>query len=278
MDSITALFALEGLQQLDLGRGPQTDILAVSFSATDYVGHAYGPDSREAHENEMRLDETIGWFLDSLYKLRDSSTIQIALTGDHGVSPIPELARQRGEATGDQGLRVTLRQQVLDVRAALRAARADTMAFIYEGELVSLDRAALARAGVNADSLLDAFTAAAKRVPGVARVDRMSAIRKANFERDPIARRWSHQIPEGSPVELVLTLTRYSYWGTIPATHGSPYDQDAWVPIIFYGPWTKPGKYEGFARTVDMGVTLARIAGVQPSEKVDGVVLTRALR
>jgi predicted AlkP superfamily pyrophosphatase or phosphodiesterase len=110
MDSITALFALEGLRRLGLGEGPQTDILAVSFSATDYVGHAFGPDSREAHENEIRLDETLGWFLDSLYRLRESSTIAIALTGDHGISPIPELARARGEATGDQGLRVTLRQ------------------------------------------------------------------------------------------------------------------------------------------------------------------------
>jgi len=278
MDSITALFALEGLRQLDLGRGPQTDILAVSFSATDYVGHAYGPDSREAHENEMRLDETIGWFLDSLYKLRDSSTIAIALTGDHGVSPIPELARARGQATGDQGLRVSLRPQVLEVRAALRAAGADTMAFIYDGEMVSLDRAALKKANVDADSLLNAFVAAAKAVPGVARVDRMAALRKADPASDRIARRWTHQIPPTSPVDLVMTLTRYSYWSTIPATHGSPYDQDASVPIIFYGPWAKPGTYTTFARTVDMAPTLAQIVGVRPLEKLDGVVLMHALK
>jgi predicted AlkP superfamily pyrophosphatase or phosphodiesterase len=278
MDSITALFALEGLRRLDLGQGPQTDILAVSFSATDYVGHAYGPDSREAHENEIRLDETIGWFLDSLYRLRDSSTIMIALTGDHGMSPIPELARARGEAKGDQGLRVTLRPQVAELRAGLRAAGVDTMAFFYDGETVSLDRAALSAAKVSADSLLRAFTAAAKQVRGVARVDRMTDIRRADFAIDPIARRWAHQIPEKSPVDLVLTLTRYSYWSTIPATHGSPYDQDAYVPIIFYGPWAKPGRYSNFARSVDMGVTLAAITGVRPLEKVDGVVLMQGLK
>ena len=122
MDSLTALMALEGLRQTGIGRDTHTDILAVSFSATDVIGHTYGPDSREAHENEIRLDQTLGWFLDSLYKLRDSSTVMIALTGDHGVSPIPELARDRGEAKGDQGLRVTLRDEVADVRAGLRAA------------------------------------------------------------------------------------------------------------------------------------------------------------
>ncbi|HEX7939346.1 MAG TPA: alkaline phosphatase family protein, partial [Gemmatimonadaceae bacterium] len=231
MDSLTALFALEGLRKTGIGRGPQTDVMAVSFSATDYIGHAFGPDSREAHENFIRLDETLGWFLDSLYKLRDSATVVIALTGDHGVSPIPELARERGEATGDQGLRVSLRPQVAATRAALRAAKADTDAFLYDGELAGVDRALLKKAKLNADSVLDAFAAAARQVSGVARVDRMTAVRQADPLADPVARRWSHQIPEGSGVDLVITLTKYSYWSSsITATHGSPYDQDAFVP------------------------------------------------
>jgi hypothetical protein len=278
MDSVTAVFALEGLQRLDLGRGPQTDILAVSFSATDYVGHSYGPDSREAHENELRLDETLGWFLDSLYKVRDSSTIVVALTGDHGVQPIRELARQRGEATGDQGLLVTLRQQVADVRAGLLAAGADTMAFYYDENVVALDRPALARARLNADLILDSFARAARQVRGVARVDRMRNVRRADFAIDAVARRWAHQIPESSPIELVITLTRYSFWYPAAATHGSPYDMDASVPVIFYGPWIKPGRYTSFTRTVDMGPTLAQIAGVRPLEKLDGVVLIQALK
>lgn len=277
IDSLTALVALEGLRHTGIGQGPQTDILAVSFSATDLVGHAYGPDSREAHENEIRLDETLGWFLDSLYAMRDSSSILIALTGDHGVQPIPELARARGEATGDQGLRISLRQQVADVRAGLRAAGVDTMAFFSDEQIIALDRGALERKRLNADSLLDAFTRAAKQVRGVARVDRLRDIHRADFALDPIARRWSHQVREGTAVELVITLTKYSYWGSLPATHGSPYDQDAHVPIIFYGPWAKPGRYADFARVVDMAPTLAAMIGVRPSERLHGVVLMQAL-
>ena len=152
------------------------------------------------------------------------------------------------------------------------------MAFDYDLETVALDRAALIRAKLKPDSILDAFTKSAKMVPGVARVDRIMTLRKADFIKDPIARRWSHQIPVTSPVELVLTLTRYSYWSSIPATHGSPYDQDASVPIIFYGPWTKAGRYTTFARVVDMGPTLAAIAGVKPTEPLDGVVLKEAIK
>ena len=278
MDSLIALFALEGVTRTGIGRGPQTDVMAVSFSATDFIGHAFGPDSREAHENEIRLDQTIGWFLDSLYKLRDSSTVMIALTGDHGMSPIPELARERGQATGDQGLRVSLRGVATALRNSIVQAGGDSSAFEYDLETVTIDRAALQRAAIVPDSVLSAFIRLARQVPGVARVDRMSALRRANFDRDPIARRWAHQIPESSPVELVVTLTRYSYWNIAVSTHGSPYDQDASVPIIFYGPWVRPGKYTTFTRTVDMGTTLAAIAGVKPLERVDGVVLKAIIR
>jgi arylsulfatase A-like enzyme len=278
VDSLTALFALEGLHRLNLGRGPQTDILAVSFSATDAVGHAYGPDSREAHDNQMRLDQTLGWFIDSLYKVRDSSTIVFAVTADHGVQPIPELARRRGEATGNQGLIVSLRDVVIAMRAGLRAAGADTTAFIYDGEMVGLNRPALATARVNADSLLDDFRRRALAVPGVMRVDRVRDIYTADFNADPIARRWSHQVMQTSGVDMVITLTRYSYWYRATATHGSPHDQDAHVPIIFYGPWIQPGRYTEMARTADIGATLAQITGARPLEPLDGVVLTSAVK
>ena len=278
LDSITALFALEGVKTMSLGTGPQTDILAVSFSTTDGVGHAYGPDSREAHENQIRLDETLGWFLDSLFAMRGEQNVLIAMTGDHGVQPIPDLARRRGEATGNEGLIVSLAPVVASIRSGLAAAGVDTMALVYDGELVAVQREMLAAAKLKPDSVLDAFRRAALAVPGVARVDRVRDLYRANHARDPIARRWSHQVLENAPIDFVITLTRYSYWYRATATHGSPYDQDAHVPIIFYGPQIKPGRYTQFARTVDMAPTLARILGIQPLEQLDGVPLTQAIR
>jgi predicted AlkP superfamily pyrophosphatase or phosphodiesterase len=279
MDSLTALFALEGLQRLSLGQGPQTDVMNVSFSATDYIGHAYGPDSREVHENQIRLDQTIGWFLDSLFKLRDPSTVMIALTGDHGISPIAELARARGEAKANEGLRVNLRPILNGIRAYVAQKGGDTTAMFFDGDVFAIDHALMRAKKINPDSVLNTFRALALRTPGVARVDRMSDLRRANHNRDPIARRWVHQLPADEPVDMVVTLTRYSLSGaTTVATHGSPYDQDAHVPIIFYGPWVKAGRYTTFARTVDIGVTLAAIAGVKPTERVDGVVLKSAIK
>ena len=279
MDSLTALFALEGMERLGIGRGPQTDVMSVSFSATDYIGHAFGPDSREVHENQIRLDQTIGWFLDSLYKLRDPASVVVALTSDHGVSPNPELARARGQATGNQGLRVNLRPVVAAVRRYVASKGGDSTAMEFNFETFAIDHARMRSAKINPDSVLDLFTRLALQVPGVARVDRIAALRRANHNRDPIARRWANHIPRAELVDLVVTLTRYSDWSSSAvATHGSPYDQDAHVPIIFYGPWIKPGQYTTFARTVDIGTTLAAIAGVKPTERVDGVVLKNAIK
>lgn len=78
MDSLTAQLALAGVAAMNLGRGPQIDLLSISFSTTDAIGHAYGPDSREIHDQLLRLDRYLGAFIDSLYRLRDSSTVAFA--------------------------------------------------------------------------------------------------------------------------------------------------------------------------------------------------------
>lgn len=161
----------------------------------------------------------------------------------------------------------------------MAAAGIDSQTFGYAGELVYFDRRTLGNA--RADSLVTAFRTEALRVPGVARVDRLRDIMRADFALDPIARRWAHQISAESGVDLVITLTPYSYWysGYGGATHGSPHELDARVPIIFYGPGIRPGRHTEFARTVDIAPTLAALlGGIRPLEKIDGVVLTNAIQ
>lgn len=273
IDELTAAAALAGLRELHLGEGPPTDLLAVSFSAADYVGHRYGPDSREQHDNILRLDRTLGAFIDSLYRLRDSSRIVIALTADHGVTPFPELVR------GARGvLRYDLRPAVEELRSSLRARHVDTSAVTLDGPLVYVDRALFARAGVEPDHLLAHFAEAARRLPGIARVDRVRDLAARDTVHDVVARRWAHMIPLDSPVEWVITPREGAYpSGATIAEHGTPYDDDAHVPVIFYGPWFRPGRYEERATVADMAPTLAAVVGVPPTEPVDGRVLRHAL-
>lgn len=274
MDDVVATFALAGVRAMELGATPRTDLLAVSLSTTDLVGHRYGPDSREMHDQVLRVDRVIGRFLDSLYAIRDSSTVTVVLTSDHGVGRIPELA---AATVKPMPVRASLESVMPIVRAKLRAAGVDTMAFIMEQNIVQLDRAAFRRKTLDPDSLLAFFAATVRREFGVARVDRFRDL-LADSAKDVIARRWTHQFPATVNIEMLITLTPMSTWGGNVASHGSPYDYDTHVPVIFSGFGVKPGKFTEFVRTVDIAPTLATIIGVKPMEPLDGVPLRRALR
>ncbi len=276
IDSLTLEVALRGAREMGLGTGPQTDLLAISPSATDAVGHRYGPDSREIHDMILRLDRYLGSFLDSLYARMDSTRVVVALTADHGVAPFPEV---RATGAAAEALHVSVAPQLAAVYARLRAAGVDSAAFDWGGELLQVDRDALRSGGIDADSLVTAFAAELRRVAGIARVDRPADLARADTVRDRVARRWLHMLPPELPVALVVTLEPYHVWGqTSYAQHGTPHDYDTHVPLILYGAPFRPGRFDGFVRVVDAAPTLARVLGVQPTEPLDGRVLERALR
>ncbi|MEO6526883.1 MAG: alkaline phosphatase family protein [Gemmatimonadaceae bacterium] len=274
IDELTVAFALEGVAALRLGAGPQTDLLAVSLSATDVIGHTYGPDSREMHDEVLRVDRAIGQLLDSLYRMRDSATVTVVLTSDHGVGTIPELAPP---SVQPRPVRASLYGLLGPIRMGMAAAKLDTFAIDLDQDLVLIDRDAFRKAHVNADSVLDVLAAALKRAPGVRRVDRFSAL-LADTLRDEVARKWSHQFPATAQIALIITLTPLSTWGGNVASHGTVYDYDTHVPLIFYGAGARPGRFSEFVRTVDLAPTLAALAGVKPTERLDGVVLKQAIR
>ena len=276
MDPLTLDAALAGVQALNLGRGPQPDILAISLSATDYIGHRWGPDSREQHDNILRLDRSLGAFIDSLYKIRDSSTIVFALTADHGVTSFPEVAGMR--AHREAAPQYDLSSAVEGLRSALRAAQVDTTAITLDGPLVYVDRAAFTRAGVDRAPILERFAAFTRTLTSIARVDRVSDLATRDTVRDAVTRRWVHMIPPDSPVEYVLTPVEGAYpAGATIAEHGAPYDDDAHVPLVFYGPMFKAGRYPMRALVADAAPTLAFVLGVPPTERLDGRVLGQAI-
>ena len=276
MDEVTAEAALAGLEALQLGRGPQTDVLAVSFSATDAVGHAFGMDSRELHDQVLRLDRTLGAFLDSLYRVRDPATVIVALTGDHGMAPYPELHFAADPKRGRADV-----WPVLDAHRRRLAARGvDTSrAFELESGALLVDEEAFRQGGVKLDSAMRAMVADLRRVPGVHSVLLRGDLAEAARRGDKYAGRWQRMLPADLPVAAVITLQPYVYYaGVSYATHGSPHDYDSNVPVLFHGAPFRPGRHDEYARVVDMAPTLAAVLGVRPTEPLDGRVLVRALR
>ena len=279
MDSLTIAFALAGVEAMKLGRGRSTDLLAVSLSTTDAVGHTFGPDSRELHDQVLRLDRYLGWFLARLFDRLGRQNVLVVLTADHGVTPFTAYARGHGHPDAHA---VPLDTLVSAANAELDRAYGTgtprTWLLFDTGILFLRDNGRLSAVGANVDSISTALAGRVRRVTGVARADTPADLARADTAEDVVARRWRHQLPADAGALLAVTLQPFSVW--MPdsiAEHGQPSELDSHVPLILWGRGVKPGRFARRANTVDIAPTLARLLGISPLSLLDGRVLSEAL-
>jgi predicted AlkP superfamily pyrophosphatase or phosphodiesterase len=276
IDEINLQLALAGVDALKLGKTGHRDLLAISLSATDAIGHDYGPDSRELHDQILRLDIALGKFIDSLYTRFPPERLVIALTADHGVTSFPEMMAKRPEEVPQY--RVNFTSLMTQVRAELAKRGHPANSIVMEGGMLTFGPALWAQHALR-DTIAEMFANGARQMPGVERVDFVRDLPKGDTINDPITRRWVHALPPDVRIPVVVTLKDAHVFGSSrSATHGSPRDRDAHVPIIFFGPQFNAGRYNEFVRTVDIAPTLAFVLGIPPTEPLDGKVLTAALK
>jgi arylsulfatase A-like enzyme len=279
MDEMTLEFAWRGVRAMDLGGGAQTDLLAVSLSTTDAVGHRWGPDSRELHDQILRLDRMLGVFLDSLYALRGRENVAIALTSDHGVAPMPEVRSRFGDNRGAR--RMSLRElDPVIARVAPMVARAGIPgdALALDWPVLEVDRSKTVGKERELLAIARTFAQEVRRLPGIQRADVIDDLVRADTARDAIARRWLHMFRPGGTALVGITVDPYNVTYGTGAQHGQPHDYDAGVPVLFVGRAFIHGVDTGPARVVDIAPTLAHLLGITPGERLDGAVLGRAFR
>ncbi|MFN8653944.1 MAG: alkaline phosphatase family protein [Gemmatimonadales bacterium] len=269
IDSLTLDFALTGAQALQLGDRRRPDVLAVSLSGTDAIGHEYGPDSREIHDHLLRVDRYLGAFFDSLESTVGKGQLLVVLTADHGVTPFPELALARGREAG----RIPFGKLVWSVNRKLGGA-------LSAGSgIVLVDTLKLQAAKVNRESLATNLVAQVQKLPGVLDAWTPGTLGAPLPSNIPAAR-WRRSLPPGLQWLVVAAAKPGYIWSDGPGstTHGTSNADDANVPVIFYGMGVRAGRYSDTVSTVDIGPTLARSLGVKVTEKVDGRVVKAALR
>lgn len=273
IDSLTLAFALDGMRALGLGTVPgRTDLLAVSLSATDAVGHKYGPDSKEIHDQVLRVDRYLGAFLDELEARVGRGRVIVALTADHGVAPLPEW--RSPYYANHEAQRVDTRGAWRAAYAAMRAAGVDTSAVVDDDGFRVLDLTPFERRGVDPDAIASVWVNALRPLNGVLRAALLRDLARGDTITDDVARRWMHMLPVDGDVRAVVTLEPFGYFMPVTyATHGQLHDHDTQVPIIFWGPGIARGRRAGEARVVDMAPTLAALLGVRPLEALDGHAL-----
>jgi predicted AlkP superfamily pyrophosphatase or phosphodiesterase len=288
-------FAQQAIVNEQLGQDDDTDVLTVSFSANDYVGHRYGPYSQEVMDITLRTDRQIATLLDFVDARVGLSNTVVALTADHGVSPIPEHAATLGLG----GARLKTADLFAAVSKALSAKynpqgkspdpSADYLLKYSEGSWnreyfingnLYFNYDALRRDGVSVEEVSQVIVAAALTMPGVARAfSRTQLLRGATSITDPIERRVQHGFSPARSGDVVVVAEPYKYLGdTITATHGSAYSYDTHVPTIIMGTGVKPGQYFEAATPADIAPTLSALLRITPPSNATGRVLIEALR
>ncbi len=276
MDSLTLAFALEGIHTLALGKGDAPDLLSISLSTTDAVGHAYGPDSREMHDHLLHLDKWLGVFLDSLATMVPVNRIVLALTADHGVTSFPEyLTSVKHVRAG----RLSLDGVAQSLSTDLSTRYAVDFAVDFNSGLLTADTSALRARGLDVDSVARAVAKQIEGRGGIKHVYTPHMLASAK-PGDINALRWRNAIPPEVQWLVCVVASPNFVWssGKLSAEHGTLNDDDVGVPIAFMGAGIPAHTFTRAARTVDIAPTLAAYLGVHPTERLDGVTLTEVVR
>jgi predicted AlkP superfamily pyrophosphatase or phosphodiesterase len=275
-DQLVLEFALHVLRTEALGRGKQTDLLAVSFSAMDYLGHATGPDTLQMHEMVLSIDDKIGELLKAAERQAGRGKVLLVLTADHGVAPVPEENMEK-QLPGGRYNAEAERTAVLD---ALTAAFGAGEYLLANSELgYYLNYAAADAATVSREQIENVAAEVLRRQPKVARVYTRTELERGLASGDRIDQRVLNGFNRVESGDLVVI--HEPGWLAVGrgTTHGSPYSYDTHVPLIFWGPRTlvKAGVYHEDAAINDIAPTLSVMLGIAQPSGATGRVLDEIL-
>lgn len=298
-NDILVAFAEEAIKSEALGADSDTDLLSVSFSGNDYVGHRFGPYSQEAMDISLRVDRQIAALLEGVDARVGLQNTIVIFTADHGVAPIPEHAA----AINLPGMRIKADVLLKSIRAAIkdhygRGRSADDYVQTFKYDNKSLDGfinaniyfnfEALKRDGIGAEEFARAIGDAAMTVSGCTRYfTRWQLESGATLQSDLIARRVRNGFYSQRSGDVILVFQPFSIFVTDPddpsdprdpATHGSPYSYDTHVPLIIMGNNLKAGRYLQSASPADIAPTLANILGLQAPSNATGRVLEEGIK
>jgi arylsulfatase A-like enzyme len=268
-------FAEAAIAGENLGRHSSPDILAVSLSSNDYVGHAVGPDDPAVRDISIRTDRLLGKLFDFADRFAGAGNTLVILTADHGVSPVPEVNQKR-KLPGGRLNDVVLTQKM---EAALTK-RFGPGKWLIPGPVSNLYLNLEQVAKLKADPA-EVERVAAEAVAGqahIARVYTRHDLATGRVQQDPIGRAMSVQFFGPRSGDVFVLQDPYYLFDATGTSHGTPYDYDTHVPVIFMGSGIKAATHVRRIAPNDIAPTLSAILGVaQPGGSV-GQVLTEIVQ
>jgi predicted AlkP superfamily pyrophosphatase or phosphodiesterase len=259
-DAYLGRLAASLVDSFKLGQQDGTDFLGVSFSVLDEVGHGFGPESREIEDVLRQLDVTLGTLIAHLDAKVGRANYVLALSADHGVAPIPVPPRG-GRVTTDD-----VRERIEDMlRTAWGPPQKGTYVEAVNFTDVYFADGVYEKLRANAPLLASLFKSI-EEIPGVLRVLRTDQL--SENSRDPIVRSAALSYLASRSGDLMVVPKEYWFMSprtTFGTTHGSPYEYDTHVPVIFFGGTVKAGRSKANVTPADIAPTLGDFAGVKLS-------------
>jgi hypothetical protein len=278
-DDLTKDFAIETIKNEKLGKNGYTDMLTVSFSCTDYVGHQFGTQAIETEDTYLRLDKNLSELLSFLDDYLGKNNVLIFLTADHGAALNPQFLIDKNLPGG------------YIEESQIEACVKTTLLKKYGCDLVSeivndqcyFDKKKIAEKGFNLDSVETDAAQALSHLKGVERALPAYALKKAGD--DFIIKKIRNGIYPERSGDVIFNLlpgwlatpiyTGYEKTGT---THGSPYIDDAHVPLIFYGDHIPYGAGTEEEDIVNIAPTVSALLQIAFPSGCSGHVMKEVLR
>jgi predicted AlkP superfamily pyrophosphatase or phosphodiesterase len=275
-NTFTAEFAKAAVTGEQLGVDDITDILAISFSSPDYIGHTFGPNSVEAEDGFLRLDKELGNLLDFLDAKVGKGQYTVFLSADHGVSQVPEFMQENKLPGG----RVFMMTVTGNLNKALKEKyNIDDIIVTDDNYQVHLNHPALDSAKTNKKEVTQWIVDRLSAEPGIFRAFALSDLNSV-----PLPARIRDMFNNGynprrnGDIQVMLMPNYIDAYGTTGTTHGlwNPYDSH--IPLLWYGWGIKHGKTNRETYMTDIAPTIAAMLRIQMPSGCVGHVIEEVMK
>jgi predicted AlkP superfamily pyrophosphatase or phosphodiesterase len=273
-NELLVLFSKAAIENEKLGDDDHTDVLSISFSANDRVGHSLGPDAAEVRDISIQTDRLLAQFFDYLDKRVGAGNYIAIMTADHGVAPLPEVMTKRRMPGGRLPEGVVLNA----IQTALAQKFGEGQWVLGKsGPAPYLNYELMREKKLTHEDVENAAADAVRAVPHIYRVYTRSQLRAGRVLTDLVDRRVAAGFHHERGSDLFVVSEPYWLFEAKGTSHGTPYNYDSHVPVILMGPGIKPGKYINRAAVNDIAPTLATLLEIETPSGSSGRVLSEAL-
>ena len=251
-----------------LGQDNAPDLLSIGLSAMDWIIHSYGPHSQETMDACIKLDRYLGNFIEFLDGKVGLDNVLFVLTADHGGLPLPEYLKEKGQNAGR--INNEHMQEALSWIDEESEELFGKGIYHREGGNFFLDMEKIKKEKIDQNQIYDMIDKYLTRVEGIDR----TAIKEhvlSGKDTTKLSFRLKNMIhPEMTPEVFPIVTYGYLYRGPYGTSHGTPYNYDTHVPLIFSSKGIRERKNSSPQATVDIAPTIAKYLGVEIPIDCDG--------